>query len=178
MESSAVESIPPVIKRRRYSSSCSFCGIMAQTVRSINFTNHININTLQILKQVWKADSLKETATAGSLVPIIFSTNHDTPCVKGTNRHNTHITPNTLNTRCANAALLACVLPVSAARLAVMVVPIFSPRTSAAPSSKLIQPFAHMISVIAIVAAEACTIMVSTVPISTKSSTDIYPISV
>ena len=37
-----------------------------------------------------------------------------------------------------------------------MVVPIFSPSTSAAPSSKLIHPLAHMISVIAIVAADAC----------------------
>ena len=178
MDSSAVESIPPEIKRKRYSSSCSFIGIMAQTVRSINFTNHINISTLQILKQVWNAESLKDTATAGSLVPITFSTNHDTASVKGVKRHNTHITPNTLNTKWAKAARLACVLPVSAARFAVMVVPIFSPKTSAAPNSKLIQPLAHIISVMAIVAADACTIMVNTVPIPTKRSMEIKPMSV
>src|SRR3712207_4191856 len=105
MESSAVESIPPEIKRRRSSSSCSFIGMMAQTVCSMNFTNHIRINTLQILKQVWNAESLKETATAGSWVPITLSTNHETLSVKGWKRHNTHITPNTLNAKCANAAL-------------------------------------------------------------------------
>ena len=90
----------------------------------------------------------------------------------------THITPNTLNKRCAIAALRACVLAVSAARLAVMVVPMFSPNTSAAPSSKLIHPLAHIINVMAIVAAEACTIMVSIVPIKTKRITEKYPISV
>ena len=166
------------MKRRRYSSSASFCGMMAQTVRSISFTNQISSNTLQILKQVWKADNLNETATAGSFVPITFSTNQDTALVNGVKRQSTQITPKTLNTKWANAALLACVLPVNAARLAVMVVPIFSPNTNAAPNSKLIQPLAHMISVIAIVAADACTTIVRIVPINTNNRIEIYPISV
>ena len=46
------------------------------------------------------------------------------------------MTPNTLKTKWANAARLACVLAVSAARLAVIVVPMFSPNTSAAPSCR------------------------------------------
>ena len=69
-------------------------------------------------------------------------------------------------------------LPVNAARLAVMVVPIFSPNTRAAPNSRLIQPLAHMISVIAIVAAEACTIMVSIVPMNKNRRMEKNPISV
>ena len=42
-------------------------------------------------------------------------------------------TPKTLKTRCANAARRACVFPVNAAKLAVIVVPIFSPNTKATP---------------------------------------------
>ena len=99
IESSAVESIPPEMKRKRYSSSCSLDGIIAQTVRSIKGTNQIRISTLQILKAVWKADSLKETATAGSVDPITFSTNQETASVKGTKRTSTQITPNTLNAK-------------------------------------------------------------------------------
>ena len=144
----------------------------------MNFTNQIKISTLQILKAVWNAESLNDTATAGSTVCIMSSTNQDTPIVTGLKRQSTQITPNILNTKCAIAALRDCVLPVKAAKLAVMVVPIFSPKTNAAPSSKLIQPLAHIIKVIAIVAAEACTIMVSTVPIRTKRITEANPISV
>ena len=87
------------------------------------------------------------------------------------------MTPKTLNVRCAKAARRACVFPVRAARLAVMVVPMFSPSTSAAPSSKLIQPLAHMMSVMAMVAADACTIMVSTVPMMTNSRMEAKPMS-
>ena len=151
---------------------------MAQTVRSMKGTNQIKIKTLQILKAVWKAESLNETATAGSVEPITFSTNQDTASVKGTNRQSTQMTPKTLKARWANAARRACVFPVSAARLAVIVVPMFSPSTRAAPSSKLIQPLAHIISVMAIVAAEACTIMVRMVPLKTKSRMDRKPMSV
>ena len=74
--------------------------------------------------------------------------------MKGWKTINTQMTPNTLKQKWANAARLACVLAVSAARLAVIVVPMFSPNTSAAPSSRLIQPLAHIINVIAMVAAE------------------------
>lgn len=58
IESSAVESIPPVMNRKRGSSSSSFGRIIAHTVRSINFTPHINKQTLHILKIEWKADNL------------------------------------------------------------------------------------------------------------------------
>ena len=131
-----------------------------------------------MLNAVWNADNLKETATAGSVVFITSSTNHEIPYVNGLNRQSTQMTPNTLNTRCANAALLAWVFPVNAAKFAVMVVPMFSPNTSAAPSSKLIQPLAHIINVMAIVAAEACTIIVSIVPMNTKRRMERNPISV
>ena len=69
-------------------------------------------------------------------------------------------------------------MPVNAARLAVMVVPIFSPKTNAAPNSKLIHPLAHIINVMAIVAAEACTIIVRMVPMSTNSRMEKKPMSV
>ena len=144
----------------------------------MNLTNQIKISTLQILKAVWNADSLKETATAGSTVCIISSTNQETPIVTGLKRQSTQITPKILNTKCAIAALRDCVLPVKAAKFAVMVVPMFSPNTKAAPNSKLIQPLAHIINVMAIVAAEACTIMVNTVPINTNKMTDAKPMSV
>ena len=47
--------------------------------------------------------------------------------------HSTHITPNTLNSRWASAARRAAMPAPSAARLAVAVVPIFSPITKATP---------------------------------------------
>ena len=117
-------------------------------------------------------------ATSGLLLWKKVSTTQLTSSMKGWKMINTQITPNTLKTKCANAARLACVLAVNAARLAVIVVPIFSPSTRAAPSSRLIQPLAHMISVIAIVAAEACTIMVSIVPMNKNRRMEKNPISV
>ena len=179
MESSAVESIPPEMNCKRYSSSVSFWGINLHTVFSIHLTNHIRINTLHTLKHVWNAESLNETAAPpASLTCIQSSIIQPTIFRNGWNNINTQITPNTLNIRCAKAALRACVLAVSAARLAVMVVPMFSPNTNAAPSSKLIQPLAHIIRVIAIVAEDACTIIVNTVPIITNKMTEKNPISV
>ena len=62
------------------------------------------------------------------------------------------ITPNMLNTVWARAALLAEVFPTEAAMLAVMVVPMFSPRTIAHAMSNLIHPIFSMMSVSAIVA--------------------------
>ena len=75
-----------------------------------------------------------------------------------------HITPKTLKTVCANADLLAEVLPTAAAILAVMVVPIFSPRTIAHAMSNLIHPIFNMMSVNAIVADDDCSTSVSIVP--------------
>ena len=179
MESSAVESIPPEMKRRLNSSSSSFLdGMMAQTVFSMNFTNQMRISTLQMLNVVWKADSIRGTATSVSVLPKTLCTNHVMPLVRGEKTISTQMTPNTLNIRCAMAARRACVLPVMAARLAVMVVPMFSPSTKAAPNSKEIHPLAHMMRVMAIVAADACTIMVSTVPMRTNRMTEKKPMSV
>ena len=53
-----------------------------------------------------------------------------------------------------------------AARFAVIVVPMFSPKTMEAAMSNPIQPFAHMTRVSAIVADDDCISMVSAVPIS------------
>ena len=117
-------------------------------------------------------------ATSGLLLWKKVSTTQLTSSMKGWKMINTQITPNTLKTKWANAARLACVLAVNAARLAVMVVPMFSPKTSAAPSSRLIQPLAHIINVIAIVAAEACTIIVSMVPMNKNRRMEKNPISV
>ena len=83
-----------------------------------------------------------------------------------------------MNTRCDNAARLAEMFAGMAAMLAVMVVPMFSPSTIAAPSSNGIQPLAHITSVMAIVALDDCTMTVISVPTPRKISTDPKPRSV
>ncbi len=69
------------------------------------------------------------------------------------------INTNDLNvkTKWVNAARLACVLAVGCGKVG-DIVPMFSPNTGAAPSSRLIRPLAHMGGM---VTAEACTIMVN-----------------
>ena len=81
----------------------------------------------------------------------------------------TQITPQMLNIVCDKAARRAFVLAVRPAMLAVMVVPMFSPNTIAAPISNEIQPWLSMMSVIAIVADDDCTMTVRMEPISKKS---------
>ncbi len=76
---------------------------------------------------------------------------------------------------CASAALFAEIFAGIAAMLAVMVVPIFSQSTMAAPSSYEIQPLLTMIKVMAIVALDDCTIIVRMVPINKKISTEPKP---
>ena len=71
---------------------------------------------------------------------------------KGLKKISAQITPNTLNMVCDNAARFAEGLPTDAAMLAVIVVPIFSPRTIAQAIGKGIHPMLSMIRVIAIVA--------------------------
>ena len=73
----------------------------------------------------------------------------------GLNTMSTQITPNTLNTVWARAALFADVLPTAAAMFAVIVVPMFSPRTIAHASWKSISPEVVRSMVMAIVALEA-----------------------
>ena len=94
---------------------------------------------------------------------------------KGLNNINAQITPNTLNSVCDIAALFAEVFPTQAAMLAVIVVPIFSPRTIAQAISNGIQPILNIMSVIAIVADDDCRIRVSTVPKHKKISTEPKP---
>ena len=57
-----------------------------------------------------------------------------------------------------------------------MVVPIFEPSTRAHARSNVIQPFEHIISVMANVAADDWIIIVSTMPTSVKISIDVTPI--
>ena len=66
--------------------------------------------------------------------------------------------------RCANAARRAWVLAPSAARFAVMVVPMFSPITRAMPRYMGSTPVEHNSMVIAMTAADDCTTHVMAVP--------------
>ena len=84
-------------------------------------------------------------------------------------------TPNRLNTVCDKAARLAEVLATEAAILAVMVVPIFSPKTIAHAILNGIHPMLSMMRVMAIVAEEDWSMSVSTVPTPRKMSTDQKP---
>ena len=93
----------------------------------------------------------------------------------GTKSASAHITPKTLKSVWAIAARRAFALPTAAAMLAVMVVPIFSPSTIAAPISNGIQPIFTIMSVSAIVADDDCNTRVSTVPRSRKISTEPKP---
>ena len=86
------------------------------------------------LKQVWKVANAKESCVGfcsdarGSrpTMPHTIRTN-------GKNRIRTQMTPKTLNSKCAMAVLRAWVFALKAARLAVTVVPMFSPMTKAMP---------------------------------------------
>ena len=70
------------------------------------------------------------TGTATALVkgegPPFLVTNQSMPFKKGTKRINIHMTPRELKIKWARAVLLALKLATSAARFAVMVVPIFA----------------------------------------------------
>ena len=68
------------------------------------------------------------------------------------NTNSIHITPNTLNIKCAKAVLFADIFAGMAAKLAVIVVPIFSPMIMAAAAGKSIHPFAAIMRVRATVA--------------------------
>src|SRR5690625_3500565 len=68
------------------------------------------------------------------------------------------------------AALLAYTFPTVEATPAVIVVPIFSPKTIAAPTSKGIIPLTIRVIVKATVAEEDCIIMVNKAPKTTKST--------
>ena len=86
--------------------------------------------------------------------------------IKCRNRSDTQITPIKLNRKWPIAARRAFLLAPIAARLAVMVVPKFSPNTKAHAVGKLIIPAAAHVSVRAITALEDCKTTVSTVPVA------------
>ena len=76
---------------------------------------------------------------------------------------------------CDIAARLACVFPTDAAMLAVMVVPIFSPKTIAQAMLNGIQPMLSMMSVIAIVADDDWSTSVRIVPNARNNNTEPKP---
>ena len=80
----------------------------------------------------------------------------------------TQITPKRLNTKCAIAALRACVVADIATMLEVTVVPMFSPITNAIPISMGNTPVEQSVIVMAMMAAELCTAQVSNPPITRK----------
>jgi len=108
-------------------------------------------------------------------MPKIVLVIHPTTERNGLNRIRAHITPNTLNMVCESAARFAEGLPTEAAMLAVMVVPIFSPRTIAQAIGNGIHPMLSIIRVIAIVADDDWSTRVSTEPKPRKIRTDQNP---
>ena len=78
-------------------------------------------------------------------------------------------TPIILKMLWIRAERLACVLPTREANSAVIVVPIFSPKTMAAPISNGSHPFRHMVRVSVILALDDCTMTVRSAPTNTKN---------
>ena len=118
-------------------------------------------------------------ALAVSVRSVVFGSGRPTELIiapinfrKNGNMHSTQITPNTLKTVCAIAALFAVVLPTEAAMFAAMVVPIFSPKIMAAASLKGITPVVMRSMMMAMVAAEDWKQIVRTVPMRRKISTE------
>ena len=153
------------------SSAVSFDLMIRVTSLAITLVNHINKNTLATLKHVWnrdKATGTEPTSVNGFPIPkLILSC--ATHLRNIGNMASTHATPNKLNRKWAKAALLAVVLATMAAKFAVIVVPMFSPKTMEAAISNPIHPLAHMTSVNAIVAEEDWIRIVRAVPISMNS---------
>ena len=85
------------------------------------------------------------------------------------------MTPNTLKTVWARAALFADVFPTAAAMFAVIVVPMFSPRTIAQASGKSISPDVVRSMVMAMVALEAWSTIVRMVPARRNMISDQNP---
>ena len=164
--SSGVATGPPLIYRRVYLSSL-LSGLPAMSLHtsfSIWGVNHIKTNVFMVLNNVWNMAS----PTRGLYSPILETMNMSS-FTNGLKSTTAQITPNTLNTVWASAARRASVVPIDAAILAVMVVPMFSPSTMAAPISNGIHSWLSMIRVMAMVALDDCNTSVSTVPVTTNS---------
>ena len=164
--------IPLLINCRRNSSSCSSLrGLIIQhTSFSIWGMNQMRMAVLIKLKAVWKAASAKESCV-GDWLSAMGSrpTRPQTIRTKGKKKMSTHSTPNRLNKRCAIAVRRAWVLADMAARLAVTVVPMFSPITSAIPWKMVMAPVEQSTMVMAIRAAEDCTMAVRIEPMRRNS---------
>ena len=125
--------------------------------------NHIRIIVLMVLNRVWNIESPSRGLNS-PISPITALSR----AMNGLNKANAHITPKRLKMVCVSAVRFAFMFPIAAAMLAVMVVPMFSPKTIAAPISNGIQPSLSIMSVIAIVALEDWSTRVRIVPKRTK----------
>ena len=114
-------------------------------------------------------------SAAGLGKPNKFSVTKPTKRRNGLKRINAQSTPNTLKIVCDIAARLACVLPIEAAILAVIVVPMFSPNTMAQAMPNGIQPILNMMSVMAMVAEEDWRTRVRIVPKRRNNNTEPNP---
>ena len=162
---------PPFMYCRRDSSSSSaFLGLMIeQTIFSIWGMNPIRSAVLITLNAVWNIASANDSLAVLCVEAVVSRpTREQTILTKGKKTTRTHMTPNTLKSRWARAALRAWVLADMAAMLAVTVVPMFSPITRAIPWKIVIAPVVHRTMVIAISAADDCAMQVRTDPIRRK----------
>ena len=100
-----------------------------------------------------------------------YSTTHCTPSTNQKNTKSIQSTPKILKNMWAKAARRACVLAERAARLEVIVVPMFSPSTRAIPIEIGMAPLPQSNMVMAITAADDCTQKVSTPPRSRNAKT-------
>ena len=135
-ESSGVFMIPLWMKRRRKSSSSALArGFHTlQHTFATCFTKGSRMMVFDTLKQVWNAAKAKVSwVPLGVSVAGLNPTRPQAKLTKYLKTHSTQMTPKTLKKRWPNAARRASVLAVSATRLAVSVVPMFSPMTSAIP---------------------------------------------
>ena len=115
---------------------------MFGTNLAILSANQTRIIQFSMLNEVWNADkaNLIDSESVNAEVLPMYTMNESTTERNGFKRIMIQSTPKILNMKWANAALLACTFPTNAAILAVIVVPMFSPNTSAAAISNGIHP--------------------------------------
>ena len=106
---------------------------------SMNLVNHARMQVSNRLKSVWKSAIPKTPAQMPGAIPNVVVMQPTRP-ISGLNAISASTAPKTLKNVCTNAALFACIFASVAAMFAEIVVPMFSPSTIAAASSKLIHP--------------------------------------
>ena len=166
--------IKPVGMNFNRNSSSSFAGTILFTSFSIEGMNHTSTEVLSRLKKLWKQERATGIAAADCIgsIPFVANINLLIKNKNGLKSIKIQQTPIRLKTRCALAARFAVAFAMRAAMFAVIVVPMFSPKTKAAATSKPIKPCEHITSVTAIIAEEDWTITVSIVPIKTNNKMD------